>query len=963
MIVLYPSHSFETLPSDRTEVEAGELLAAWTASFHPALIEKTGEIPRWESAAVPPCDVSKHPRIIPPCCESFLDEDWFRSRESGGDRLVRHRASRDEILAELFRLEEIDRHGFDDDYVADFFALGTAYFLVDLIVHQMQYTGMMDDSQLHTQVFLSLRAYRRENLDEARSALNRAFEVVQESKEYLYPIESHLLDLTLLTPTTAGPTFRKQLRSGRKLNLFLPSSLLRELPQREPETFAALQSAVEAGTAHFVFDDTETCSLRLLPILDVADRILEGVSVYRESLGRTPAIYGRLHAGLTPLLPQLLAQSGVRGIVYFAPLDGWCLKEPAQSKMIWQGADGTKIDALIRYPLDGSSDLAFFELVDRLGDTMHGDHAATVVFAQFPGQAKDWLEALRRVSDRVPVVGSFATVDEYFEATSRCGEVRSPGFAKYPDNALTEAVAAGESDPISRWNTVHRESVERTARSALGTVCALLGKPVGERPELEAFADAVTEGRDAESTPSPPGLFVANPWSFPRRVFLDVSDWPSLPPETPPVVLARRSGGRKELVVDVPSLGYVYLEPDASDRNPTDSPDSTAAARKSRGLFGLFKRPTATPASESELELVCRAEDRIGKETRRPVFLLRNEHFEAKFDADSGKLRSIFTKNFRFNRLSRQLGFRLPREQRQKDPRPATDANRGYAVMVADDITVEQSGPITGRLRISGRLVGPDGAPVARFVETATIRRRSRMLEFDLSLEPLREESEPPWDAYFALRYAWNDNTLDLRGGLGDGVHPISTDRIQAPRFVDLRGEKQSLTFFTEGLPFHRRFGERQLDTILHVRDESMRRFRSGVGVDLLYPVPVSLEFSTPKDSLSTPWAARPGHPSAWLFQIEARNVVALYWEPIFEATEEHDAETPERATGFRVFLLETEGRRAHFALHSFLPPRSAAATNLLEEKIKELKVDGDRILIDMHGHELLPLRVVCGRP
>jgi len=250
---------------------------------------------------------------------------------------------------------------------------------------------------------------------------------------------------------------------------------------------------------------------------------------------------------------------------------------------------------------------------------------------------------------------------------------------------------------------------------------------------------------------------------------------------------------------------------------------------------------------------------------------------------------------------------------------------------------------------IKGRLVLPDGTAAAKFIETITIRRKSRLLEFDLELEPFFEPDENPWDSYFAVRYAWNDNTLDLRGGLADGVHPLSADRLQSPKFVDLRNEKSSLTFFTEGLPFHRRFGERQLDTVLIAKGETARHFRFGIGIDIKHPVSASLEFLVQKNDWAVPVTDRPKNPSAWLFQVEAKNIVALHWEPVFE---------DEKPVGFKVFLLETEGKRAHFAFRSFLAPVKAAGINLLGEELKEFKIDGDAVLLDMHSYELLPLSV-----
>lgn len=963
MIVLYPGYSFEGLASDRTETEAGELLAAWGAVFHPALVEKYDVLPRWESASTPPYEVAKYPVVVPPCCESYLTEDWVRQQEEGGACLVRGLSARSGIVAALLDHAGLRDHGFDDEYVADFQALATTYLLTELLVRQLHYMSSMDDSQCMTQVFCSLRAYREESFETARDHLRQALDAVSQSKEYFYPIETYLLDLFLMTPKTFGEPFRRMLRKRTQTNLFLSSRLLDALPEKEPEAFKLLRDAATEGKVDFIFDDTEEKSLLLLPILDIADRILEGISIYRERLNVSPTVYGRLHAGLNPILPQLLKLIGVTGAVHFAPLDGWRIKEDVQSKIIWQGVDGTNLDALVRYPFMGKSDRDFFALATQMSDTVNNDQAPTSVFAQFPGSLDgldgNWLEDLRRMERLSSGLGSFSSIGSYFESTPRCGGVQRYGFGRYPDtgtgNPLSTAVQAGENDPISSWNAVHRESVRRLVRSAFGTVRALLDR---DRPDLagqedddpvRSFAGTILAGSSKD--PESRGIFLANPWSFPRRVFLDVSDWEGLPAESETVVLARRAEGRKEMIVDIPPVGYAFLRLADTDTSKTSQRPKGMFGRLTAGLLGR---------DGTEPNLIEKTEDDAGKNAKRAVYLLRNEFFEAKIDCATGMLRSVFTSRSRFNRLSRQIGFRYPKARRQEDPRVESDPNRGYATMLADEITVEQAGPITGRLRIRGRLIGPEGEPAATFEETVTIRRRSRILEFDLALDPVAMPDASPWDSYYAVRYAWNDNTLDLRGGLGDGLHALSSKRVLAPKLVDLREGTVSLTFFTEGLPFHRRFGERQLDTILIAGNESARKFRFGIGIDVRQPVPASLEFLADPGELQAELSGNPKFPSAWLFQVEAKNVIALHWEPIFDQ-DGNDVTGP--PIGFKVFLLETGGARARFALHCFRGPKQAHAAEIGPGRLKSFPVEGDRVLLDMRGHELLPLAVYFIEP
>jgi len=391
-----------------------------------------------------------------------------------------------------------------------------------------------------------------------------------------------------------------------------------------------------------------------------------------------------------------------------------------------------------------------------------------------------------------------------------------------------------------------------------------------------------------------------NPLSFPRKMYID------------------------DTAVDVPSMGYAYVDP---------TPQTVEPPVK-KGLLGQFF------AAKSHPMLARQAMDDLGRGEKRPVYLLENRYFSAKIDVASGALRSIFTNRSRYNQLSRQIAFRK---------------NQTYSNQVADEIVLTKATTEAGQVTITGRLLFPDGSTAARYTETITIRSQSRLLEFDLTLNPFADFDEDRWNSYIAIRYAWNDETFEIRGNLNDGMHVLPDKKhLHSPRVVDLRHEEGSLTFLSEGLPFHRRSGDRQLDTLLIVKDESQRQFRLGVAINAKHPALLAYDFALGQEGFVFPVQHQPKNPSSWLFQIESPNVVALHWEPIMEA---------DKPVGYMVYLLETEGRRAHFALRSFVPPKRAAAMNFQGKELKTLKVNGDAVLIDMHAHELLPLMVRTTEP
>jgi hypothetical protein len=147
------------------------------------------------------------------------------------------------------------------------------------------------------------------------------------AKDKSHPSQIHYLELILAAPSTVGEPLRQLLDEAAQINLFMPNSVLETLPETHPDTFSQLKLAAEQNKVRLIADDTEPQSLTLLPILDVADRTLEGGSVYRELLDVSPKVYGRLTPGLSPVMPQLLKLAGLSGVIHFAPLAGWRIKE------------------------------------------------------------------------------------------------------------------------------------------------------------------------------------------------------------------------------------------------------------------------------------------------------------------------------------------------------------------------------------------------------------------------------------------------------------------------------------------------------------------------------------------------------------------------------------------------------------------------------------------------------------
>jgi alpha-mannosidase len=431
-----------------------------------------------------------------------------------------------------------------------------------------------------------------------------------------------------------------------------------------------------------------------------------------------------------------------------------------------------------------------------------------------------------------------------------------------------------------------------------------------------ALARSVTGGATAGS----PGILVANPSSSGRRLCVDVSSLDALPEVSDPVHAAGQWEGRKTAVVDVPPMGFAWIGPTAE-----------AAAKAPARKWGIFHRGPGDPPPLAELGTAENAASGRGGEAVGAT--LRNDLFELTIDKATGAIRAIFDYRHRGPRFAQQLGMRLAGA--------SGDDDDAYSIMVADAIEIASPGPVVGEAVVRGRLLDRSARRLAGFKQTTRVCRGSRVIELDIELDVTEPPGPEPWGSYYAARFAWADETASLYRAVNQAVVETEAAMLESPHFVEVRREQQRTAVLAGGLPYHRRVGLRKLDTLLVVRGETARRFRLGMGIDLPQPLVAAMDFLVP--AIVTDGRSRPAHPSAWLFHLDVRGVVATHWEPWM---------IDGRADGFRVRLLETEGRHVALGLRSFRPVRSAWRIDTIDHVPQDLATEGDRIAIDLRPYE-----------
>jgi alpha-mannosidase len=387
-------------------------------------------------------------------------------------------------------------------------------------------------------------------------------------------------------------------------------------------------------------------------------------------------------------------------------------------------------------------------------------------------------------------------------------------------------------------------------------------------------------------------------------------------------------------------MGFAWFAP-GTENQPQQQP----VERK--GWFGRGKAKVDPPLAEENV--------------------LRNEFFEARFDPCTGAIRTISDYHSRDPRLAQQIAFRLPQGDNRE---PGDDAN--YSIMAADELTVTSAGPALGEIVCRGRLMARDGRRLAGFRQTTRARRGSRIIEIDIELDADHQPGPNPWDSYYALRFAWKDETAALYRSVHLAGEATELTQFESPHFVDIRRGKQRTTLLCGGLPYHRRLGLRKLDTLLVVHGETARSFRLGIGIDVPHPTAAALGFLAPPIVLAD--QPSPPAPSGWLFHLDCRNVLATHWEPLLctphaprvctphAPREETPGETPrlpDGLRGFRVWLLETDGRGVQLGLRCFRSVASAHKINPGDVPPVQLAVADDCATIHVGPHQWTEVEVL----
>ncbi|HID24277.1 MAG TPA: hypothetical protein EYP14_18000, partial [Planctomycetaceae bacterium] len=452
LIIFIPSYSLEDLPVGMPDLQAASLLNAFAVAWHPVFLAGAQVLPRWHRAEEPPEVQERSLIFVPEACAKRLPRDWIEQVQNRGCVVLNELVDREAMLHEA--LKPLEETGplpeIDPELVADFFALGTCYLLMELLTRHMHYYNDLDEVYLRREAVSAAEAALARDAETAREHLRNGFESLTEGRERFYPIESYLIDLCLLDDTATPDAIRRQLDDSAPVNFIVAARDLQQWQASAPELLEALDEAWKADAVDFAGGTWRDVVPMLVPLESFLWQLRRGLGVFRNLFGRRPRVWGQGQFGLSSHLPQILRRFGFEGALHVLLGDG-TYPESDYGAIRWQGCDGSVIDAISRVPLAADKASSYLDLAVRLAESMeHDQSAAMAALFRRPDSETPWLDDLRRMQRYSPCVGRFVTLTEYLREADSSSRLSVFDASEYVSPTLQESGLAPTTNPISR---------------------------------------------------------------------------------------------------------------------------------------------------------------------------------------------------------------------------------------------------------------------------------------------------------------------------------------------------------------------------------------------------------------------------------------------------------------------------------------------------------------------------------
>ena len=803
--VLIPSATLEDFPTKTSDFDARNILAAWTVLWHPKLLATTAQLPTWYRADSPPEPDGPRVVVVPNLSLEQMPKGYDLKCKQNKDCHWVTGDDREQMLQDL-NLDQMGdlQVGERTIGVKDFFAAGFASLQIQVMTRRLRYTSNLDEIHLQTRVVDAAKAFIDADAMAAAEALHDVFDCLSEERDHYFSSDPHLIDLNLLTPTLVQKFIDIEL-AGAKLdpaevdedgsvlptptNVLIDHEVASQLKDDDSPTAQRLKQTISSGQTGWAGGDPGTqVALDTLSLAGAEQAINDGQQVASEAVGTVPKVYARF-SGFTPSdMTPTLVRLGYQGMIPTDFSQGTGFGE--ESKVICEFG-GAVIHALTAKPIDAASDASFLDIGARLGEAIDSGEISTALLVHWPGQSCDSFQDLKRVASWGLALGKFWKLDDYFTQGEHPYHHGSASAVSPKSASILKTLSSDTKDPISTIAASCRESAQHQANARLAGMLALASgrdasSDVGIQRDNIAKAFAAASGAKASDSPTQTVLCV-NEAQVGRRELVSLA---GNPPDKAKHVYASSVAGRTSVSsVDIPAYGFSKVR----------CGNAAASGGSMWGrLFGGKK-----PIAETNA--------------------LSNQFMEVAISGQSGGIQGLYSGQTRGNRFSSRLVF------------VAGDSDD--STMKATKTKVVESSEAIGKINVVGEILSANQKAVAEFELNYTLARGSRFLQIDGTITPHSELHGDPWENYFAHRAAVASESAIVRLIVRDKLHRSRSRRFVSPLgFVIDESERQTLVA-CHGYAFHRRTGDRFIDSLILVPGETQHQFSLTYGIDVPSPV------------------------------------------------------------------------------------------------------------------------------
>jgi hypothetical protein len=487
-VTLIPCHTLEDFPAFLEEPAARSLLAAWTAPWHPALIATTGRLPIWARADSLPEPLNNRLIFLSTACTKKLPSSFEDACNAATHCHLIRAETRKEYLAQCAsQLPGLDFNA-DRELASDlrtvspedFFALSYAWLQVQMMTRRLRYTSNLDEIFFASRVVEAAKHWVSGDGSASIASLHEAFDALAEERDHYFSNDPHLIDLTLLAPSTLGAKLSQSLTLTRlanatPTNFLIDCDLAKAIQQSNESAAKELLELID----HEVVGVAGGGISKDLPIhhqtaSSARQVVAQAKAETDQSLGHRCEVFARV-AGPTPGdLATAVAANGYTGAIPidFAAGEGWS----NESKLCWNSQSGA-LDVLVAKPIDGSQSASFLSLAVRLGQAIDSGEVATALIVHWPGAESDAYLDLRRAASWGLALGRFWKIDDFF----RDGQRPYHHYRGHADDGaaqwLSASVQANTSSCLYHAATEYRELINDETAQAIETLADLI-KPI-----------------------------------------------------------------------------------------------------------------------------------------------------------------------------------------------------------------------------------------------------------------------------------------------------------------------------------------------------------------------------------------------------------------------------------------------------------------------------------------------------